>query len=113
MNRSATPLAATLFAAFSFSCATAKDLPPADDGPGRAIEKIERCEKGPGEPPHFPPTAFDRFTRCWYSDQLEAMHEPPLWPPSSHETYRFTWLRTFDSPIAARIDATSAHSTVL
>ena len=49
----------------------------------------------------------DEFKDDWYSHQLTALQEPSLFAmmktPSS-ESYRFLWLRTFDHPIAIRLD---------
>ncbi len=49
----------------------------------------------------------DRFKARWYSSQLEALDEPSLLKmandPASH-SYRFLWLRTFDHPIAVRVE---------
>jgi len=42
----------------------------------------------------------------WIKIQLSALNEPGLYNlhiPENYEVYRFTWLRTFDSPIAIRI----------
>ena len=50
----------------------------------------------------------DAFKATWYSGQLRALKEPSLLPQSvDHQTlhsYRFLWLRTFNHPIAVRID---------
>jgi hypothetical protein len=47
----------------------------------------------------------DSFVVKWYSKHLYALNEPVLFSDkSSNETYRFTWLRTFDNPIAIRIE---------
>jgi len=48
---------------------------------------------------------LDSFTDTWYSKQLFAMREPVIYlNKSDKELYRFTWLRTFDNPIAIRIE---------
>jgi hypothetical protein len=42
----------------------------------------------------------------WYARQLRGLQEPSLSenpPPVAETVYRFTWLRTFDHPIAVRI----------
>jgi hypothetical protein len=47
---------------------------------------------------------LDTLVRKWYSQQLSAMKEPSLsCGDAESETYRFTWLRTFDHPVAVRI----------
>jgi hypothetical protein len=47
----------------------------------------------------------DTFVVKWYSKHLHALNEPILFnDTSSHETYRFTWLRTFHNPVAIRIE---------
>jgi hypothetical protein len=44
----------------------------------------------------------------WYSKHLKGLQEPSLYPPSADaEIYRFTWLRTFDNPMAFRVTVTS------
>lgn len=51
------------------------------------------------------PYEFDTFRVKWYSEQLLALKEPILYKENSDtEVYRFTWLRTFDHPIAIRIE---------
>jgi hypothetical protein len=45
------------------------------------------------------------FVDAWYSENLFAMKEPLLYVDTSKdEIYRFTWLRTFNHPIAIRIE---------
>src|SRR5271154_1251824 len=42
----------------------------------------------------------------WYSEQLRAMNEPSLFELSKDkrvESYRFTWLRSFNHPMAIRL----------
>jgi hypothetical protein len=40
----------------------------------------------------------------WYSEQLLAMNEKPLFPaPYGQKIYRFTWLRSFHNPMAFRL----------
>ena len=51
----------------------------------------------------------DDLRQRWYSKHLAAMHEPSLWdlskrPKKSGEAYRFLWLRTFDEPVAIRVE---------
>jgi hypothetical protein len=63
---------------------------------------------------YFPLKAFldsadypgqDVFVLKWYSKHLFAMKEPIIFKDKSqNEVYRFTWLRTFDDPIAIRIE---------
>lgn len=48
---------------------------------------------------------YDTFVVSWYSKQLYALQEPLLFnKPLEKEVYRFTWLRTWHSPIAVRIE---------
>lgn len=63
-----------------------------------------------GQKRYFPTGALDPnspgsddFANRWYSEQLEAMSEPVLKPVASSRAYRFTWLRTFNHPVAIRI----------
>jgi hypothetical protein len=47
----------------------------------------------------------DVFLDTWYSKHLFAMREPIIFKDKSqNEIYRFTWLRTFNDPIAIRIE---------
>jgi hypothetical protein len=49
----------------------------------------------------------DTFTIAWYSKHLSAMKEQIIFTDKSEkEIYRFTWLRTFNNPIAIRIERT-------
>ncbi len=69
---------------------------------------------------YFPKSSFsssgDEFTRAWYSSQLHALREPSLFAltktPSS-ECYRFLWLRTFNHPIAIRLNPKSDGTGIL
>lgn len=50
----------------------------------------------------------DSFHLIWYSRFLYAMQEPLLFNRQlSKMVYRFTWLRTFDNPVAIRIEKES------
>jgi hypothetical protein len=60
---------------------------------------------------YFPKSSLDSRGRelksQWYSSQLRALQEPSLLSLSkspSAESYRFLWLRTFNHPIAIRLD---------
>jgi hypothetical protein len=61
----------------------------------------------------FPKNALDdsswnyQFKAKWYSQELEVLKEPSLLALSrnpSSESYRFLWLRTFNHPVAVRLD---------
>jgi hypothetical protein len=63
--------------------------------------------------PYFPPGSLEDASRIGpslsetYSKHLLALQEPSLWSLSKNQdeqTYRFLWLRTFDQPVAVRID---------
>src|SRR5690349_15019864 len=64
--------------------------------------------------PYFPSGTFlDDFRTLdsaiirWYSDQLIALREPSLWAVSKsvgRHSYRFTWLPSWDAPVAIRVD---------
>lgn len=57
--------------------------------------------------PFFPPGSLHDSARAWYSKQLKGLGEPSLWAFSKTQqgqSYRFLWLRTFDQPIAVRIE---------
>ena len=47
----------------------------------------------------------DAFVRAWYSKHLRVMGEPSLscGQTAEAESYRFTWLRTFNRPVSVRI----------
>ncbi len=53
----------------------------------------------------------DRFMREWYSKPLIAMHEPPL-PERAGRGFRFLYLRSFDPPIAVRVEHGSRGYTL-
>ena len=57
-------------------------------------------------PQYFPKGAFHDFSSRWYAQALRAMKEPSLSDGSDFrgvDVYRFSWLRTFDQPIAVRL----------
>ncbi len=64
---------------------------------------------------YFPPGQLseraeaDAFITEWYSGALAALREPSLLQNvlGGCETYRFLWLRTFDPPIALRLEGGS------
>jgi hypothetical protein len=69
-------------------------------------------ERGP-DPPWFPPEV-DALLAFWFAQQLDALEERPLWPPvSGVEVYRFTWLRTFDPPVAVRLEFASQQARII
>lgn len=46
----------------------------------------------------------NKFSNTWYSKMLFALHEPTLFDYQDiSEVFRFTWLRTFHSPISIRV----------
>jgi len=54
---------------------------------------------------HTAPTRADSLVSFWYSRELTALNEPRLIDAATHEreVYRFLWLRSFDPPVAVRI----------
>jgi hypothetical protein len=56
----------------------------------------------------FAPTQDShQFKVQWYSSQLKALQEAPLYAEkidAKTECYRFTWLRTFHHPVVFRVD---------
>lgn len=69
---------------------------------------------------YFPKSSVDlrgdEFKSQWYSSQLRALQEPSLLPlakTSSSESYRFLWLRSFNHPVAIRLDPKSDGTSVL
>ena len=58
----------------------------------------------------------DEFKLKWYSGQLAALQEPSLWESSKTQqtqSYRFLWLRTFDHPVAIRVDVNADGTSQL
>jgi hypothetical protein len=58
---------------------------------------------------YFPEGVFDDPGQgsSWYPYELRVLGEPSLYDLSanpSNESYRFLWLRTFDPPVAIRLD---------
>jgi hypothetical protein len=56
---------------------------------------------------YFPANTFDSILETWFSAELRIFGEPSLLELSrdtSVESYRFLWLRTFNEPIAVRLD---------
>ena len=60
---------------------------------------------------YFPKSSLDsrgdNFKSEWYSSELRALEEPSLFElekTPSVESYRFLWLRTFNHPVAIRLD---------
>jgi hypothetical protein len=54
--------------------------------------------------------------QLWYSAQLRALKEPSLFQLASNalsHSYRFLWLRTFNHPIAIRVDIKPAGTGAL
>jgi len=48
---------------------------------------------------------FDMIAMKWYSRQLDALNEPVLYNSKTiNEAYRFTYLRSYDEPVAVRIE---------
>lgn len=68
------------------------------------------CNNQPG---YFPVGVFDdranldSFIQGWYSYHLSSLKEPSLKNSSGALVFRFTWLRTFHSPMAFRITESS------
>jgi hypothetical protein len=69
--------------------------------------------------PFFPPQTFDsrddRFVRRWYSEALTAFEEPSLarGDPTSTEVYRLVWLRSFEHPVAVRLEHTQSGGRMI
>ncbi len=63
---------------------------------------------------YFPPNSLEespkssQFREQWYSKELGGLHEGSLWEASKTgdqiQVYRFLYLRSFDHPIAVRLD---------
>jgi hypothetical protein len=57
--------------------------------------------------------SLDTFMNVWYSKNLAAMKEPILAEyEADNETYRFTWLRSFNEPITIRIQKVNSDFTL-
>jgi hypothetical protein len=72
------------------------------------------------QPEFFPKGVFhdypklDDRTRSWYGKQLRALEESSIYPPKPNaEVYRFTWLRTFHSPMVFRFTVLDNGSATL
>lgn len=84
-------------------------------------DELAACWASADWPEYFPQPpypgerfAVSRFDACWFSNQLSAMKEPALWPPEKGvEAYRFTWLRTFNHPIAVRFEREGGKETIV
>lgn len=72
--------------------------------------------------PYFPPGRLGadleghEFAATWYSTHLRALKEPSLVAMASDRqahAYRFLWLRSFDPPIALRLDVSADGSGTL
>ncbi len=58
----------------------------------------------------------DHFKSVWYSEELKRLAEPCLLEVSrgqSRESYRFLWVRSFDPPVAIRVDVRPDGTSVL
>jgi len=56
---------------------------------------------------YFPTDTFAPILQRWFSAELHLLEEPSLLElskASPAESYRFLWLRTFNQPIAVRLD---------
>jgi hypothetical protein len=69
---------------------------------------------------YFPKSSLDSrgdsLKSNWYSSQLRALEEPSLFDLAktpSAESYRFLWLRSFNHPIAIRLDPRPDGTSVL
>lgn len=69
---------------------------------------------------YFPDSSLDSrrdgFKSNWYSSQLHALQEPSLFQLAkspSAESYRFLWLRSFNHPVAIRLDPKPDGTSVL
>lgn len=70
-----------------------------------------------GECPANPPIpaetrlVMDDFDADWYSDELQAFHEEPLFPDreQTSQTVRFTLLRSFHAPVMVRTVETNGQ----
>ncbi len=57
----------------------------------------------------------DDFVSDWYGKHLNAMQEPSLVSPGDFdkEVYRFLWLRTFNRPIAVRVERSFERANLI
>lgn len=60
----------------------------------------------------FQATESDAFTQEWYSKQLRALGEAPLWQAANGSRVRFLWLRTFDNPVVVRMEKNGNEITL-
>ncbi|HET9155537.1 MAG TPA: hypothetical protein VFN91_02640 [Myxococcaceae bacterium] len=68
-----------------------------------------------GEPnPTYLPPDVDPSRARWFAEQLVALEEEALWPPSpGAEIYRFTWLRSFDHPTTVRLEISGTTARIV
>lgn len=73
-------------------------------------QKVD-CGLSWGTRPHY---VLDEFEDAWYSKHLRAAGERPLsFAPGSPEVLRFTWLRSFHSPVIVRVEWAPAGAATL
>ena len=79
-----------------------------------ATTLIAGCSSPP-PPEHFEPGVFlperpdvDDMMRTAFSNNLVAMNEPVI-APTTHDSVRFLYLRSFHHPIAVRVERRLAH----
>ena len=86
------------------SCPVSNSFP----GLSREVSKIAKGKSGYFEKDTFAGSyeTRDDFVNDWYGKPLTAMKEPSLLDPvdDDKEIYRFLWLRSFDHPMAVRIE---------
>jgi hypothetical protein len=92
-----------------------------EDAEEPSLDRQEQVKyAGRKAPSFFPEQVFykrpelHKFKASWYTDHLEALKEPSIFASrivGNTTTYRFLYLRTFDNPIAVRIEVASKGSS--
>jgi hypothetical protein len=76
-------------------------------------------QTGPANRDYFPSVSLDEnsessdLMKKRYSEALRALDEPSLMSEPSNESYRFLWLRTFNHPVAIRVNINHDGTSLL
>lgn len=88
----------------------------------KKVKRIWLCTQQRSQVQYFLPRTFsdsqtlERGIVKWYSENLAALEEPPLWSESGqpHQpSFRFLWLRTWDKPVSVRVDRNNDGTATL
>ncbi len=73
--------------------------------PSSLKDEVLECQDSPGYPA-YKISVLDEFEADWFAGELRGLREKPIYPVrhTSADTLRFTWLRSFHSPVVVRTD---------